>query len=60
MNRAVERTIHDGDVLVREDGALRRLTLNRPKALNALTLDMAATMAAVFARGPTMKLWERC
>jgi enoyl-CoA hydratase len=46
MNRAVEKTIQDGDVLVREHGALRRLTLNRPKALNALTLDMAATMAA--------------
>jgi enoyl-CoA hydratase len=46
MNRAVEKTIRDGGVLVREHGALRRLTLNRPKALNALTLDMAATMAA--------------
>ena len=46
MNKAVEKTIQDGDVLVRERGALRRLTLNRPKALNALTLDMAATMAA--------------
>lgn len=34
----------DGDVLVREVGALRRLTLNRPNALNALTLDMAVTM----------------
>jgi len=34
----------DGDVLVREERALRRLTLNRPKALNALTLDMAVTM----------------
>jgi enoyl-CoA hydratase len=46
MNKAIERTVQDGDVLVREHGALRRLTLNRPKALNALTLDMAATMAA--------------
>jgi enoyl-CoA hydratase len=36
----------DGDVLVREYGALRRLTLNRPAALNALTLNMAATMSA--------------
>jgi len=33
-----------GDVIVRAAGALRRLTLNRPKALNALTLDMAETM----------------
>jgi enoyl-CoA hydratase len=46
MNKAVEKTVQDGDVLVREHGALRRLTLNRPKALNALTLDMAATMTA--------------
>ncbi len=36
--------LQDGDVLVRQYGALRRLTLNRPKALNALTLDMAVTM----------------
>jgi enoyl-CoA hydratase len=36
--------LQDGDVLVRQSGALRRLTLNRPKALNALTLDMAVTM----------------
>ncbi len=35
-----------GDVLVRAERALRRLTLNRPKALNALTLDMAVTMTA--------------
>jgi enoyl-CoA hydratase len=46
MNKSVEKIIHNGDVLVRECGALRRLTLNRPKALNALTLDMAATVAA--------------
>jgi enoyl-CoA hydratase len=36
-----------GDVIVREHGALRRLTLNRPKALNAITLDMAVTMTAM-------------
>jgi enoyl-CoA hydratase len=41
-----ERVLQDGDVLVRECGALRRLTLNRPQALNALTLDMAVTMTA--------------
>ena len=46
MNKGIETTVQNGDVLVREHGALRRLTLNRPKALNALTLDMAATMAA--------------
>lgn len=41
-----ERVLQDGDVLVRKCGALRRLTLNRPQALNALTLDMAVTMTA--------------
>jgi enoyl-CoA hydratase len=32
------------DVIVRAQGALRRLTLNRPKALNAITLGMTVTM----------------
>ena len=41
-----EAVVHDGDVLVREHGALRRITLNRPQALNAVTLDMAVTMTA--------------
>jgi enoyl-CoA hydratase len=41
-----ETLVQDGDVLVRARGALRRLTLNRPKALNALTLDMAVAMTA--------------
>ena len=41
-----ETTIRDGEVLVRRRGALRRITLNRPKALNALTLGMVETMAA--------------
>ena len=46
--RSDERNLlQDGDVLVREERALRRLTLNRPKALNALTLDMAVTMTAL-------------
>ena len=44
MNTKSEKVVQDGDVVVRELGALRRLTLNRPKALNALTLDMAMTM----------------
>jgi enoyl-CoA hydratase len=39
-----EMLLHDGDVIVRARGALRRITLNRPKALNALTLGMAETM----------------
>ncbi len=42
-----EKLVLDGDILVRELGALRRITLNRPKALNALTLDMAVTMTAL-------------
>ncbi len=46
MNGGAERVIRDGDIVVREQGALRRITLNRPKALNALTLDMAATILA--------------
>jgi enoyl-CoA hydratase len=45
MSAKSEKVVEDGDVLVRELGALRRLTLNRPKALNALTLGMAAVMA---------------
>jgi len=36
--------LQDGDVVVRQFGALRQLTLNRPKALNALSLDMAVVM----------------
>jgi enoyl-CoA hydratase len=48
-----ERVIRDGDVLVRELGALRRLTLNRPQALNALTLDMAAAMTRL------LRAWAR-
>jgi len=34
------------DVLFRRDGALGRITLNRPKALNSLTLEMCAGMFA--------------
>jgi enoyl-CoA hydratase len=39
--------VQHGDLIVREVGALRRITLNRPKALNALTLDMAVKMTAL-------------
>jgi enoyl-CoA hydratase len=42
-----EKVLHDGDLIVRELGALRRITLNRPKALNALTLDMAVAMTGL-------------
>jgi enoyl-CoA hydratase len=39
--------LQDGELIIRERGALRRITLNRPKALNALTLDMAVQMTAL-------------
>ena len=39
-----EQVLQDGDIIVRGQGALRRLTLNRPKALNAVTLGMTVTM----------------
>jgi enoyl-CoA hydratase len=39
-----EDILRDGDILVRKLGALRRMTLNRPQALNAVTLGMAETM----------------
>jgi enoyl-CoA hydratase len=42
-----EQVLQDGDVVVRAHGALRRITLNRPQALNAITLDMVATMTAL-------------
>jgi len=42
-----ERVLQDGDVVVRAYGALRRITLNRPQALNAITLDMTVTMTAL-------------
>lgn len=39
-------TLQDGEIIVRREGALHRITLNRPKALNALTLAMAVEMTA--------------
>ena len=41
-----EVVLQEGAVVVRALGSLRRLTLNRPQALNAITLDMAVTMTA--------------
>jgi enoyl-CoA hydratase len=42
-----ETLVQDNDVIVSAHGALRQITLNRPKALNALTLDMAVRMTAL-------------
>ncbi len=42
-----EKLVHNGDIIVRELRALRRITLNRPQALNAITLDMAETTTAL-------------
>jgi enoyl-CoA hydratase/carnithine racemase len=42
-----ETLLRDDDLVVRSDGALRRITLNRPHALNAITLDMAIAMTAL-------------
>jgi enoyl-CoA hydratase len=42
-----ETVLRDDDLIVRSDGALRRITLNRPQALNAITLDMATAMTAL-------------
>jgi enoyl-CoA hydratase len=39
--------LQDGQLIVRSERSLRRITLNRPKALNALTLDMAVRMSAL-------------
>jgi enoyl-CoA hydratase len=41
-----EQILHDDDIVVRAHGALRRITLNRPQALNAITLAMAETMTS--------------
>ena len=43
----LEGGVQHGELIVREHGTLRRITLNRPKALNALTLDMSITMTAL-------------
>ena len=46
------------DVLFRRDGAVGRITLNRPSALNALTYEMCAAMLAqlrLWAEDPAIK-----
>jgi len=42
-----ETLLRDDDLIVRSNGSLRRITLNRPQALNAITLDMAVAMTAL-------------
>jgi len=47
-----------GEIIIREEGALGRLTLNRPRALNALTLPMCETISAAlhaWAASPDIK-----
>jgi enoyl-CoA hydratase len=39
--------LRNDDLIVGSVGALRRITLNRPQALNAITLDMAVAMTAL-------------
>ena len=43
----------NSDIILRKTGAAGHITLNRPKALNALTLDMVAAMLAA------MREWAR-
>ena len=40
--------ITEGDVLVRRDGYVHVITLNRPESLNAVTIDMHHTLEQVF------------
>jgi enoyl-CoA hydratase/carnithine racemase len=47
LSDSLDSGVQHGDLIVRTYGALRRITLNRPKALNALTLDMSVTMLAL-------------
>jgi enoyl-CoA hydratase len=49
--------VQDADIIVRSDRALRGITLNRPQALNALTLEMAqhiTTLLRQWATDPTV------
>jgi enoyl-CoA hydratase len=48
-----ETLLRDDNLIVRSDGALRRITLNRPQALNAITLDMAIAMSALLRQWQT-------
>jgi enoyl-CoA hydratase len=57
LQDGLQHGLQHGELIVREHGALRRITLNRPKALNALTLDMVVTMTRLlrsWAADPTV------
>src|SRR6516164_8899693 len=45
-----ETLLRYDDLIVRSHGALCRITLNRPQALNAITLDMALAMTTLLRR----------
>lgn len=56
---ATEPNDTDTDVLVRRDNALGRLTLNRPKAINALSLEMVRQLQAgldAFEQDPSIEI----
>ena len=44
-------------VLLSVEGALGRITLNRPKAINSLTLEMVREMTAALQRWSTCLLY---
>ena len=46
-------SMDQNDVIVRREGAIGRITLNRPKALNALTEDMCTAMLGQLRRWAT-------
>ena len=52
MNQENPQDYGDGEVLIEMRGSLACVTLNRPRALNALSLEMIRTLAS------TLKRWE--
>ena len=59
MTAAPDTVVETDDVIVRREGAAGVLRLNRPKAINAITLDMVRTIAPAldaFAADPAVAL----
>lgn len=59
MTGATDVADSEGDVIVRREGNAGIIRLNRPKAINALTLDMVRIIAAAldrFERDPAIAL----